>query len=76
MVALGIFWLSLNASFLMVSPSTGTGCVFSDGISSAESLIAFAASKDDEASMSRRCRRVRLVQRWVRTERAYLARGN
>ena len=68
-IALGIFLLSFNASVLMVSPSTGTGCVFSDGAISAERLLAFASGGDEGASMSRRCRRVRMVQRWVASNR-------
>ena len=64
-IALGIFLLSFNASVLMVSPSTGTGCVFSDGVISAERLLAFSSGGSEGASMSRRCRRVRMVQRWV-----------
>ena len=65
MVALGIFLLSLNANLLMVSPSTATGCVFTEGAAPTQMMASLGAGAEASAPMSLRCKRVRWVQRWV-----------
>jgi hypothetical protein len=68
-IALGIFLLSFNASVLMVSPSTGTGCEFTLAPGPAEQLAAGASEMAERKPRSARCRRIRLIQRWVAAQR-------
>jgi hypothetical protein len=72
MVALGLFLLSLNASAMMVSPSTGTGCVFRQELA-APRWLASAASPKDGPRLSKRCRQVRQIQRWLASDSAETA---
>jgi hypothetical protein len=66
-IALGLFLLSLNASAMMVSPSTGTGCVFRQE-PAAPRWLASAPGPRDGPRLSKRCRQVRQIQRWLASD--------
>jgi hypothetical protein len=67
MITLSALAITLLAG-TQVAPSTGTGCRFNDfGVPHTQALLGTPALAP---KMSKRCRRVRDVQRWVATLRS------
>lgn len=66
MLSLGILLLSL-LNVPTVAPSTGTGCNFNTAAWSHER--GFITGEGSSPKLSKRCRRIRDIQRWVASMR-------